>query len=97
MSFGLPPGTEPPDAPQPVASGDWFPHVIRQVRQPDGTVLVSMAMPSLSTFTFRMPLSSWLDGEHMRFVQMPSPLLSVLAIPTASEDGTEDAQDIHGA
>lgn len=93
MSFGLPPGTEPPDAPQPRASGAWFPHVIRQVRQDDGTVLVTMAMPSLSAFTFRMPLSSWLNGEHMRFVQMPSPLLSVLAIPSGDGVGDENPQD----
>lgn len=39
-----------------------------------------MAMPQLTRFTFRMPLSSWLDGEHARFINMPEPLLQVLAI-----------------
>lgn len=90
--FGLPPGTDPPDAPQPRASGEWFPHVISQVRQDDGTMLVTMAMPALSRFTFRMPLTSWLQGEHMRFMQMPHPLLDVLAIPhdaDADDDGGE--------
>lgn len=91
MSFGLPPGTDPPDAPQPVASGEWFPHVIAQVRQDDGTVLVTMAMPRLARFTFRMPLASWLNGEHMAFMQMPTPLLSVLAIQPADGEPDDDS------
>lgn len=90
MSFGLPPGTDPPDAPQPRASGEWFPHVIAQVRQDDGTVLVTMAMPRLARFTFRMPLSSWLNGEHMRFMQLPHPLLSVLAIREPDTDAEDN-------
>lgn len=84
MSFGLPPGTSPPDAPQPRASGEWFPHVISQVRQADGTVLVTFAMPRLARMTIRMPLASWLNGEHMVFMRLPEPLLSVLAIQPAN-------------
>lgn len=94
MSFGLPPGTEPPDAPQPRASGVWFPHVISQVRQDDGTVLVTFAMPSLARFTVRVPLTSWLNGEHTRFMQLPAPLLSVLAIPPGDEIPHDYAEDV---
>lgn len=90
MSFGLPPGTDPPDAPQPVASGEWFPHVVAQERQGDGTVLVTFAMPRLTRMIVRVPLASWLNGEHMRFMQLPSPLLDVLAIQSQV---TENAGD----
>jgi len=78
LPFDLPPGTEPPDAPQPRASGDWFPHVISQNRQDDGTVLVTFAMPSLTRLTVRVPLTAWLNGEHFRLAMLPDRLSSVL-------------------
>jgi hypothetical protein len=93
VSFGLPPGTEPPPDPQPRAGGDWWPHVISQVRQDDGTVLVTFAMPRLARFTVRMPLASWLDGEHMRFMQLPAPLLSVLAIEPNNTETQDNGRD----
>jgi hypothetical protein len=93
VSFGLPPGTVPPDAPQPVASGEWFPHIIAQVRQDDGTVLVTFAMPRLARFTVRVPLSSWLDGEHMRLAYLPDPLLRVLAIEQNDSTPEDDSRD----
>jgi hypothetical protein len=78
VSFGLPPGTDPPDAPQPVASGEWFAHVIAQVRNDDGTVSVTFAMPHLTAMTVRVPLASWLNGEHSRLMVLPEPLLTAL-------------------
>lgn len=76
--YGLPPGTDAPPAPQPSAGGEWWPHVIRQVRQDDGTMLVTFAMPHLTTMQVRVPLTSWINGEHMRFMSLPAPLLNVL-------------------
>lgn len=93
MSFGLPPGTEPPPDPQPNAGGDWFPHVIAQVRQDDGTMLVTFAMPRLARMTVRMPLSSWLNGEHMRFMQLPDPLLSVLGLVSTPSETEHDGRN----
>lgn len=90
MSFDLPPGTEPPPAPQPRAGGDWWPHVISQVRQDDNTVLVTFAMPGLHRMTVRVPLTSWINGEHMRFMQLPEPLLSVLAIKPVDSEADDD-------
>ena len=87
-AFDLPPGTQPPDAPQPSASGDWFPHVIDQVRNDDGTVSVTFALPGLRVHTLRVPLSSWLAGEHFRFSALPDPLPDVLRLPSA--DGSAD-------
>ena len=87
MSFGLPPGTEPPDAPQPSASGDWFPHVVDQRRQDDGTVLVTFAMPGLTRMTVRVPLTAWLNGEHTRIALLPDSLVSALYhVPAHGED-----------
>jgi hypothetical protein len=95
VSFGLPSGTEPPPDPQPKAGGDWWPHVISQVRQDDGTMLVTFAMPSLTRFTVRVPLTSWLNGEHMVFVGLPVPLLSVLAIEPGDSESEDDGGSGH--
>lgn len=85
-AFGLPPGTEPPPAPQPASGGGWWPHVINQVRQDDGTVLVTFAGPRLTAFTVRVPLASWLEGEHLRLMQLPGPVLGSLATPQEAPD-----------
>jgi hypothetical protein len=54
-------------------------------------MLVTFAMPRLTRFTVRVPLTSWINGEHMRFMQMPAPLLTVLAIePNDSEPEQDD-------
>ncbi len=95
MSFGLPPGTDPPPDPQPRAGGEWWPHVISQVRQDDGTVLVTFAMPHLTRMTVRVPLTSWLEGEHMRFMQLPDPLLSVLYNEPRNSQPADDDRNGH--
>lgn len=55
---------EPPPAPK--AGGEWFPHIIRHQVVGDGTVLVTWALPGLTTATVRVPVSAWIDGEHAR-------------------------------
>lgn len=94
--FGLPPGTEPPDAPQPVASGSWWPHVVNQVRNNDGTVSVTFAGPKLTAFTVRVPLASWLEGEHLRLMALPGPVLGSLVSPRNDTVGEEDNEDDAG-
>lgn len=37
-------------------------------------------MPRLARMTVRMPLTAWLNGEHMMFIGLPAPLLTVLSI-----------------
>ena len=92
MSFGLPPCTDPPPAPQPRAGGEWFVHVVNQVRNDDGTVSVTFSGPALTMFTVRVPLTSWLHGEHLRLASLPGPFLATL-VPDVTRkpgDGNDD-------
>lgn len=54
--------TEAP--PQPSREGAWFPHVISQVPDGAGSVLVTWAMPGLTVATVRVPQTAWLEGLH---------------------------------
>lgn len=84
MIPGLPPNVDPPDAPQPDASGEWFPHVLDQRVDADGTVLVTFAAAPLTRMTIRVPFGEWVNGEHFAVVQMPDELRTVLFPPSAA-------------
>ena len=60
----LPPWMPEPPEPHPEAGGPWFPHIIRHDVRDDGTVLVTWALPGLANATVRVPLASWLNGDH---------------------------------
>ena len=77
----LPDWMEGPPAPQPEARGEWFPHIIGQVPDGEGNVLVTFALPDLARATVRVPQSSWLNGDHLtlspalvRLVTPPKPM-----------------------
>ena len=74
---------DPPDAPKPDASGEWFPYVLDQRPQDDGTVLVTFAAAPLTRMTVRVPFGEWMNGEHFRVVAMPDALKAALALPLA--------------
>lgn len=56
---------EVPDMPRPTKDGPTYPHVISQLPQDDGTVLVVFALPGLRRYSVRVPQSIWLAGEHL--------------------------------
>jgi hypothetical protein len=85
----LPPWMPQPENPQPVRGGPWFPHVITQVPDGEGNVLVTFAMPDLTTATIRVPQTSWLEGLHLF---LPAALMPLMFPPAPIPD-PDDASD----
>lgn len=81
----LPDFMRPPPDTHPVAGGEWFPHIIAHVVQDDGTVLVTWALAGLRTATVRVPLSSWLNGDHHATGAFLSAFLNPQAHPQAQD------------
>lgn len=71
--------TPPPDT-HPVSGGEWFPHIIHNDVQDDGTVLVTWALPGLSRAVVRVPLASWLEGHHQAQGRFLSSLIHPLLV-----------------
>lgn len=92
MSSPLPEWMTPPPDP-PAGRGEaWRPHVIGNRVQDGGTVLVTWALPGLTTATVRVPLSTWLEGGHRDTGPFLGALVASL-IPSPPPLATGDGED----
>lgn len=100
MPSPVPPWMQPPPDPSPVSGGDWFPHIIRHEPQADGTVLVTWALPGLASAVVRVPMASWLQGDHQPIGRVLSeqvtPYLPVPYRPARREEDDHGHAQVDG-
>ena len=80
--MSVPKWMEPDPPPHPVVGGPWYPHIINHTIVGDGTVLVTWALPGLANAVIRVPLASWLNGEHQRTGEFLGTLVGPLSPDT---------------